>query len=243
MNNIFKLVLLFVLMVTSLCGATNLVVNDSFETTEPTSGGQPVIYGDWRGDYSSIVGATSGISPLGGSQMLQFLGTSHNDGGNTDTSEIHQIINITSFEGLVSTGSAVASASAYFNRVTGDVQTDTWMYVSIFAYQGNPDSFPTQWENNTHLTRADVGFYSDSDLLTWEQATCHLILPTNTDFIVVGLNVAENVYNDYSNEFDGHFADMASVEIVPEPSTVLLMIFGSVFIRKSCSSYHKMRNS
>lgn len=243
MSSILKFVLLIVLVVTSFCGAANLVVNSSFETIEPTSGGLPTTYGDWSGDYSSIVGATSGINPLGGSKMLQFLGTSYADGGNGIASEVTQIIDISSFRSLISAGNAIASASVYFNRVTGDAQTDTSMYVSIFAYQGDPGSLPAQWSGGTHLARADGEIYSDNDLLTWEQATCQLLLPTNTDFIVIGVNAAENIANENYNEFDGHFADMASIEIVPEPSTVLLIIFGGTFVRKSCFYWHKTKKS
>ena len=87
----FTTTLIVCLFICNVSFGTNLVVNGGFETSETTSGGSPSSYGDWNGDYSAIVGATGGITPYEGSQMLQFKGTGFNGAG-AYASQIFQII-------------------------------------------------------------------------------------------------------------------------------------------------------
>lgn len=214
-----EFVLAIIFVTASFCGAENLVVNGGFETTETTGGGWPSIYGDWRGDYSSIVGASDGIVPLEGSQMLKFMGTSFRGASSGNSCQVYQIIDVSSFRELIAAGQATASMSAYFNRVAGDVQTDTEFYVQIHAYEGDPSTFPSRWETygyDATLAYVDNILFTDSNPATWEQCEVQLALPPNTDFILIASNVTEDIYNDSSYpEFDGHFADAVSVTIVP----------------------------
>jgi hypothetical protein len=230
--------LLAVLCLARVGNAENLVVNPGFETAENTSGGPSGVYGDWNGDYSAIVGATSGITPMGGSKMLQFKGTSHNDSGSGNSCELFQIIDITTYLPLVSSGNAVATASAYFNRVTGDDETDTAFNFILMAYDGSPSTFPSRWNSSTYdsaLTYSSAGgLLSDGLVGTWERLDAPILnLPTNTTFLVIDLHSYEDVFNDYSYpEFDGHFADNVSVQIVPEPSTMILLAAGIFGLRR-----------
>ncbi|UCE98697.1 MAG: LamG domain-containing protein [Planctomycetota bacterium] len=223
-------VLAVIFAVSALSNAQNLVVNPGFETPETTGGGWPSTYGDWNGDYSSIVGASAGIIPLEGSKMLKFLGSSHGgSGGSANSCQVFQIINVSSYAQEISVGKVSVAASAYFNRIAGDSQTDTKFYVSIFAYAGEPSSFPWQWETSPDggkLARADGFVYSDGDPATWEQGQTQLALPTNTDFVIIGVNANEDIYNDYSlPEFDGHFADDVYAEVII-PALVGLEVTG-----------------
>jgi hypothetical protein len=233
---IMVICLVFCLTVTA--NAANLVANPGFETVENTSGGPPSIYGDWNGDYSAIIGTTSGITPLGGSKMLQFKGTSHNDGGSGNSCEIFQIVDITSCLSLISSGSAVATASAYFNRVAGDAQTDTAFNLILMAYDGSPSTFPSRWNSSTYdsaLTYCNAGgLLSDGLVGTWEQLDAPpLNLPTSTTFLVIDISASEDVFNDYSYpEFDGHFADNISLQVVPEPATMILLGLGTLLTIK-----------
>lgn len=163
--------------------------------------------------------------------MLQFLGTSYNDTGPGTTCQIYQLIDVGAFADLIAAGQAIASASAYFNRVAGDAQTDTRFDVGILAYSGAPSSFPSI--KGSPLAFASNPLYTDGAPSTWERTEAQLILPTNTDFIAVGVYVGEDIYDDISApEFDGHFADSVSVEIVPEPMTLLLLGLGTVMLRR-----------
>jgi hypothetical protein len=175
--------------------AENLVINGGFETVYDTNGPRPTGYGYWQGNISEIVPASQGITPFQGSQMLNFIYTTQAGPAWTKDSEVWQIIDINSFGAQISAGQALASASFRFNRVDGDAETDTEFTVGLYAYAGDPCSFPSKYENS-ELAAGMTSAFSDGDPNTWELATVDLILPTNTDFLVVEIAARENIFND-----------------------------------------------
>ncbi|MBW8041288.1 MAG: hypothetical protein FVQ85_14965 [Planctomycetes bacterium] len=198
----------------------NLLVNSSFETTELISGGWPSTFGDWSGDHCYILPRYGDVWPYQGSQMLQFAGTSAFGSGADTESQVYQIVDVSAFQGTIAAGKATASASAYFNRLPGDAETDTEFYVDIRAFAGDPCSFPTlQDTGGMHIAEAKAFIYTDGDPATWELCEAQLVLPANTDYVVVGISARENIYNDLAwPEFDGHCADAASLTITVEPN-------------------------
>ncbi len=215
------------------CSASNLVVNSGFETTETTGGGLPTTYGDWNGDYSSIVSATSGITPLEGSKMLKFMGTSFYGNASSVACEVVQLIDVSQYAGLIDSGNAVANASVYFNRVAGDAQTDTRFSMYIAAHQGSTSSYETQKDTEAWLLCVSNSIISDNNPATWERLDVQMTIPTNTDYLAIEVYADENIYNDLSGtEFDGHFADQVSLQITPEPATLLLLGLGAVMLRR-----------
>jgi hypothetical protein len=224
----------FVLGVTSQTQA-NMVTNPSFETPEPTFifgfPGVPSTFGDWGGDLSEIVTAESGVSPFDGDHMLRFDATGNSADPLLTAAQIYQTIDVSGYSAEIAQGIAQADVSAFFNRVTGDAQTDTSFAVHVYAFAGEPGSLLTQLINSTYLDVAGGGVGTDGDPLTWEIASASLLLPTGTDFLAARLTASENVFNDGSHpEFDGHYVDMVSAEmvIIPEPATLLLLAVGSL---------------
>ena len=230
-----KLLLAIIFAAASFCSAQNLVVNSGFELTEDTDGSWPSSYGDWQGDYSSIVGTTSGITAYEGSQMLQLKGTSWTTfPSSAGACEVPQIVDVSQYASLIASGDAVVSASVYLNRVTGDAQTDNQLGISIYAHEGSAGSYPSDRANHLWLLREVATIYTDADPGTWQLCELQVALPTNTDYVVIELQGSENIFNDTSYpEFDGHFADAVSVQIIPEPATLILLGTGTlILIRK-----------
>ena len=111
----------------------------------------------------------------------------------------------------------MVDAGAWFNRVAGDAQTDSDFLVILRAFSGTPGA-------ETLLADSADAFrlVSDADPATWEQLTAEMALPPGTEFLQVFLTAVENVSNDASlPEFDGHFADEASVSLrLPDAAVV-----------------------
>jgi len=232
-----KLSVIVLLMALHLTCYGNLVVNPGFETMEEIGIDIPTVYGDWDGDGALIVGSTAGITPFEGSQMLQFDRTfAWGWYPESNTSQVYQIIDISGYEAVVAAGNAYAIGSAYFNRVAGDSQTDTAFGMNIMAYDGSPSTFRDRWYAQGYdsaLSWTGQGLYSDSDTSTWENISLSLQLPADTTFLVIQIKAHEDIYNDYEYpELDGHFADDVSIEIIPEPATVLLLGLGAIILRR-----------
>ncbi len=224
---------LSIFLMSVISANANLITNPGFETNEVTyiSGhpGVPNDYGDWGGDYSGIVSSENGITPAEGSNMLRFLSTGNMYGSTLTASEIYQLIDVSDYLGMIQSGSAVASASALFNRVQLDDQTDSSFGLSIMAYSGNVSDFTT----TGYIERISGGVLADADLSTWEMVSVSFTIPTQTSYLAIKIQTNENIFNDTGAwpiyEFDGHYADNISLEIasapIPEPATMLL--FGS----------------
>ncbi|HAL45303.1 MAG: hypothetical protein A2Y12_06470 [Planctomycetes bacterium GWF2_42_9] len=228
---------LFSFLFVAYSNGANLIANPGFETPESTSGSWPGSFGDWNGDSSAIVGTTYGIVPAEGSKMLQFVGTGLSSSGGADSCQVLQLINVSSYQTLISAGKAKAILSASFNRVAGDSQIDTKYNLSVMGYNGSASTFPSRW--NTYGFSGALGvkhagdYYLDALTSTWETISVEYTLPVGTTFIAIQICMSEDVYNDYNlPEFDGHFVDAVSLEIIPEPTTMLLFGAGLMLFRK-----------
>ncbi len=207
----------------------DLLTNADFETPFSTNGVLPTTAGVWDADPASSVTSLSGITPLQGTRMLQFEFAAPVGPSTLKGSSVWQLVDLTN-NSAVSNGSALANLSSWFNRVAGDSETDTLFRIEIRAFSGLLNSFPLQVENS-ELAVVTSNLISDSDVTSWERLDAQLLLPTQTDFIAIHLSARENVVNDSSGvEFDGHFADTASLTItaIPEPSTFALLSIGGL---------------
>ena len=215
------------LLPTAQAAASDLLANPGFETVVPIPTGLPTDVGHWAQDVLGIVGSQQGIFPMEGSHMLEFIYTGHSGPSATgNSSEACQLVDLTPVSSLVNTSNATATLSAYFNRVVGDAQTDRQFGVEIRAFAGLPSTYPDQ-VNVSEIGFAEWRILTDAELSTWEFASVSLLIPSGADFLAVRLFAHENIFNDGSApEFDGHFADAAALEIVPEPATLSLLAVG-----------------
>jgi len=208
----------------------NLIVNPGFETGSIGTN-WPTGYGYWSGDVSTIVGIEQGITPFGGDQMLRFDAT-RPDGGsaNLTMSNVVQMYDVSGLSDDIDDGLITASLSAYFNRIVGSL--DTAFGLKINACPGNVTDYP----DGGRVTNA-VEIFADALANTWEFVSLDMILPAGTKYLALEVNARENISNDPSNEFLGHYADdvTLTLNVVPIPWTVWLFgsgIIGIVGIRR-----------
>ena len=197
----------------------NLITNPGFEVMEATDNEYPYTYGDWEGDISEIVISENGITPLEGLNMLHFIHAAGDYGAHTTiASQVKQAIDISAYADQIASGNAVAQLSAFFNRILGDVQTDTQFTVRIDAFAGQVSDYVDLARNQEQLAFSKADIFSDADTSTWEMAETELLIPTGTDFLAIQVQAVENIYNDISRiEFDGHYCDVVNLQIIPKP--------------------------
>ena len=163
--------------------------------------------------------------------MLHFDKTNldQSTGGQAD---VVQLINMSPYATAIANGTATFSASAYFNRIAGDSNTDTWFRLVIRAYNGTPADYANSNGQlaETALVGSDL-FLSDGNLATWEKLTAQLLLPNDTTFVILFLIAVEK--NGGSVGFGGHYADLVSARItgpgineVPLPAALPLFATG-----------------
>ena len=230
-----------------------LLVNSGFETVESIGTAWPNRYGDWNGDRASVVKADKGITPLEGIRMLRFDYAAKNAFRGTDrvASQVMQLVDGAKL-GDLSSGTIAYEVSAWFNRVTGDSQTDTLFMIELAARAGSPSSFPTDVVSGRGFLASSRAYLeSDSDPTTWEYLSTTLVLPAATDFVVVQLAAIENIYDDTwgaAVEFDGHFADQVSLSrfnAVPEPQSLavwMVLCIGIIAFSFARSSHRRGRS-
>lgn len=229
MQKPFFLVGIPVLLLTVQFCYANLVVNGGFETDFANPRGSPA-YGFWMvyGE-AEIVSESDGITPFEGSQMLHFLNPIRL--AESVDSMIWQLIDISPFLDEISAGNAIVEMSTQFNRVSGDSQTDTEFRIQIYAFAGPYNSFWPQYWSGDDLTHISESIFTDGDVATWELTTAQLLLPVRTEFVAIGLQSIENIFNDNDITglaFDGHYADAVTLTIIPEPATLFLLGLGSL---------------
>ena len=229
-----RIILILTAAVLTALGAeasgSNLVANSSFETGAYIVD-WPNQYGVWGGDMVEFETAENDISPLAGAKMLRFEASNKSGYGNTGGSQVCQVLDLSDYTQLIQSGEAIATASVHFNRVPGDIQTDTEFAVRLYAYSGAASQHGDLKEAIGHLLRRDTILFSDSDVATWETAVVEMILPADTDFLAIEIAANENIYNDSAPpEFDGHYADTATVFVTPEPATLSLLALGGLAV-------------
>ncbi len=209
----------------------DVVTNSGYETLTNTVGFLPDEYAIWEGDVSEIVTAQDDIIPFEGVQMLNFQATHSTGSSNTSGSEVWQILDISSFQGMIDSGNAVASADTYFNRVNGNgaSEVDTAFSITLAAYSGNVADFPTLWQTGQDIAWAQNTIRTDGDVGTWEMASVSLNIPIDADFLMIRVAATENVFNDITGpEFAGHYADGTALTMVPAPAGLSLLAAGAL---------------
>jgi len=192
----------------------NLLTDPGLESVDTAPLGWTQDYGVWGGDPAESVGRENTITPFEGKKMLRFLWASISGQATFGIScDVYQLVDVSPFSSLVSSGLAVASASARFNRVAGDSFTDTAFSLQIRSYNDTPDNV-VLFLDQTAVAKVPV--ISDGDPSTWEEVSVTLAIPADTVFLALIIFPEENVLDNFTPpeiEFDGHYADAASLTI------------------------------
>ena len=142
-------------------GEKGCLSDGGFESGEVTVGWPPQALNRWQGDLCEVVEATDGIKPLEGSRMLHFI-ASWPDGPTEEwiACNVWQLVDPRRCGFDPSGGGVTVTASASFNKVRGDEETDRQCILWVYAYEGSPETFPDQWDTG-HIADAYRSVFLD----------------------------------------------------------------------------------
>lgn len=168
--------------------------------------------GVWGQENSTRVNVDLGITPRSGQWQMRMDST----GGSYTQS--FQLVDVTSFAGLIDANNAQLFASAYFNT---NAQA---------AFGGVGVSFFTGNTYATNFGPAPTSFFTlDSAATTWEQSTLTFNIPSGTRWILFQTGFLDNSLS-IPGAVGAGFVDDAFLEIrqVPTPGAVALLGLGGL---------------
>ncbi|NBV85249.1 MAG: hypothetical protein EBS01_03045 [Verrucomicrobia bacterium] len=190
------------------------LANPGFEeTVPPLPDGIPMSFGVWSGDYSETVGGQQGIVPREGKRMFRFLRSDSRDGfpSRAHHGNIYQFIDIRQWREAIAVGTAVVDWSAWFNCIREQSGAPPQFEASLWAFAGEPSFVRKNWEERLHqeLAYSTWRVTADEDPATWQRVAGSLIVPPETDFLVVELKVIAGKETPVNGvvSFAGHYAD------------------------------------
>lgn len=190
---------------------SNLLVHPGFEETTQPGSGLPDDVGLWSGDLSSIASAENGIAPRSGEAMLRFDATYPIDPAQQDqTAQVWQLIGLEQAAVDPSSGQILGEASVWINRVDLGEKTDRVFQLIVQAHE---NSSLSDFNPANAIASNSTEIESDDELESWEELRISLKLPPSTTFIAIALAAQEDRSDNGQGEFDGHYADDATLVV------------------------------
>ena len=167
------------------------------ERVAPTPEGVPVRYAVWSGDFAEIVEAQQGIRPREGRRMLRFLRSDSSVSPEPEKNvhgNLYQVVDMRSYRNEIADGQASVDWSAWFNWVPGDGEKGMKFMTSVWAFTGDTSILPVNWKDHLYLETAKNSrtITVDDAPKTWRQIAGRMIVPPDTDFLVIELKAMPN---------------------------------------------------
>ncbi len=194
--------------------SANLITDPGFEST--LSQGLQLTwsassYGSWGvGDGFAIAVSENGVSVPEGSRMLRFNNTL---GSSTD---IYQIVDISSLAADIDAGLVTASFSASFNATASNA-----VGLHIVGWNSAPVSFAGITFSAGNAANALV---TDANTATWEQVSDAAVIQSGVRYLALGLHSNTQLPTTYADQVSLTLTTSA----VPVPASAWLFASGIV---------------
>jgi len=171
----------------------------------------PTYQGVWGVEMATITGVDGGVTPAQGVKMLNMA----DDGGGT--TQGMQVTDLTTYAGLIDSGSAIINLSALFNanqNLPAAIGGVSMTFFTTSTYASNIPPYPI------------VNLTLDNNTSTWEPISLTSPVPVGTRWVL-----SQVFYSDASLHANGAiypaYVDAAELRLVPEPSTLTLLGIGA----------------
>ena len=150
-------------------------------------------FGVWNGS-GEIVSTRSGVSPPHGSQMLQFHPSIPKRapwGAITSSANVSQIVDLREWRDQLKDGNALAQWSAKFNSGPQVDPRKATFRVDVRAYSGELSILERTFaeREDQELAHSVSKALDDADVSTWQMASGKLLVPPETDFLLIELKL------------------------------------------------------
>lgn len=192
------------------------LLEDSFESgPAPLVTGVPAVPGVWSGDYMEVVGEQQGVKPASGKKMSRLLRADYEGKTSSEptaVADIYRLIDVRPWRQEFADGSAVVQFSAGFNAFafTKGESYQCKIYVQAFDEETvtNGSLRVGKTRNDRELAIASTGrTMLDRNPATWQLAKGELLLPPETDFLMIHIAVKRAPQLPPTSIFAGHYLD------------------------------------
>jgi hypothetical protein len=206
---------------------------DGFESgPAPATGFIPLVPNVWGGDKTAITGASRGVQPVEGRQMLEFL-AAHADVTEIDgqySSEIWRIVPMSLIRERASLtgadgGRLTLEFSAAFNQRGAEAGSGgrdpaeaVVAGVNVLAFQGSIADAHRLWKSKWSVAVASASLTEilDEDPERWQRLKVTIALPELTDFVLLQCYTGDDK-GDSVAVFDGQFLDDIRLGVIVDP--------------------------
>jgi hypothetical protein len=167
-------------------------------------GGMPVDFGYWSGPAYELTKPVMGVGTVEGSGMLRFLAPA-----NGKDSEVWQLMNLRSHRSLISRRDVEIKSVAWFCRAPGTTTGGDKFGLTVAAYHGSPQNVEQLWtkRNELALAVAEKELVVEDNSGSWRKVEVTSELPSDADFLIVGIRAIAPDNATAASLFPGHFAD------------------------------------
>lgn len=192
------------------------LLDDGFESgPAPLVTGVPMVPGVWSGDHMEVVGEQQGVKPASGKTMLRLLRADYEGKTSSEptaVADIYRLVDVRPWRQEFADGSAVVQFSAGFNAFafTKGESYQCKIYVQAFDEETvtNGSLRVGKTRHDRELAIASTGrTMLDRNPATWQLAKGELLLPPETDFLMIHIAVKRAPQLPPTSIFAGHYLD------------------------------------
>lgn len=197
-------------------GSVVTLLDDGFESgPAPLVTGVPMVPGVWSGDHMEVVGEQQGVKPASGKTMLRLLRADYEGKTSSEptaVADIYRLVDVRPWRQEFADGSAVVQFSAGFNAFafTKGESYQCKIYVQAFDEETvtNGSLRVGKTRHDRELAIASTGrTMLDRNPATWQLAKGELLLPPETDFLMIHIAVKRAPQLPPTSIFAGHYLD------------------------------------